>query len=377
MTITIRCSALPRVWACPASEAEAAPGDVLINESSEPAECGTATHRWLSAYIKDGTELSKADLAKEHGCDVDELSMLCAMGIKVLNQIKEKLGPAAATLRTEIPLRAVLAEGIEIVGSADLGGEDGDWVVFIDFKTGRVDSDYGHQLKGYGLCGIRRRPGSAGAIVVTAWLREGYWDIERMTRDQLESWADEMARRIRNGRDQFSPGAVCGYCRRRMSCPARRVMVQSVVSDLTVGGAPIIEWTPETRTELGPQIGEMFGKMRVIEKAAQAFRDLVKVDVEQFGPLKIGGGRQLATLEVRKRVVDPAKARAVFGEVGLTQEEIDGATTISASKLDDAVAAKAPKGGGAAAKRALAAALEAGEAVRFDTSLQLREGKES
>lgn len=361
---TIRCSSLPLAWACPSSQ-EVVPGEVVLNQSSEPAECGTAFHRWIAGHIK-GEDLDSSDLAKQHGCDEDELSMLCAMGRKAWDKIRPMLGECVP--ETEVPLDGHF-EGVSIAGTADVLAAVKNRILVVDWKTGRVDSDYNAQLMGYAHCAMSIDESYTDATIITVWVRQGQWDVVHVTWKQAESWAQELARRIRNGLGTFNPGAHCQYCRRAGSCPGRREMVRAACADLQV-----VEWTPETRLAAGPKIGETLGRMRVIETAIEQFRAAVKADVMANGPLPTGPGRQLAILTVNKRDLNATKARPVLSQ-WLTPEEIDAETTISAAGCEAAAVAKAPKGQGAATKRAIAAALETAGAVVVNEVKQLRESK--
>jgi hypothetical protein len=88
----------------------------------------------------------------------------------------------------------------------------------------------------------------------------------------------------------------------------------------------------------------------------------------------VGGGRKLALVPTNKRVLDVSKARPVLAK-HLSGDELDRATTISASAVDDIAAAKAPKGKGAATLRAIRADLEAAGALSINTIHQMKETK--
>lgn len=368
----VRCSALPLMWNCPESQ-RAAPDEVALNESCEAAEAGNAFHRWMAAHIA-GTPLDQAALATEHGCDADELRMLCAMGLKALAALRSHFDSADTEL-PEVRLEADLGRWLTIVGTGDLVARAGRVGIVLDWKTGRLDSEYTHQTRGYAYSALELLGDLDEVVVITAWVRQGQWDVERLSAAQIRDWAAELERRIRNGTGTFNPGAHCQYCPRRAECPGRLALVRSSIADLTVEGVPAIAWTAETRAELGPRIGEMYGRAKLIEGACEDFRRTLRADVEEHGPLPIGGGRQLSLVPVNRRELDAGKARPVLARF-LSDEEIDRATSISAGGADSAVAAKAGKGGGAAAKRELAKALEEAGAVSFHTIHQLREGKQ-
>lgn len=373
MSITARCSSLPLLWQC--AESNNVPDDVPeLNQSGDPAECGNAVHRFLAAKVR-GIDLDPGSLAREHGVDEDEVRMLCSMGLKALGELRKYLDTAGAVMQTEVPVAADLPGGVRVVGTADLLGKAGKTAFVADYKSGRLDSDYTHQLLGYGYAALETLGDVEEVIVITIWLREGVWDVERLTPAQLRSWAEEFSRRCRNGRGTFNPGEHCLYCRRGTSCPGRRELVHAAIKDLTVKGVNVIEWTPETRKALGPAIGEMYGRAKLIEKAAADFKETIRADIQQHGPLSIGGGRRLALTPVNRRSLDVAKARPVLAG-WLSPAEIDAATKLSAAAAEDAAIAKAAHGQGAATKRALSAALEQAGAVTVTVTHQLRETKE-
>ena len=370
---TIRCSALPLAWQCAESQNQPE-GETLLNESSEPAEAGTAFHRWIAAHIG-GTDLDTAKLAAEHGCDPDELSMLCHMGRKALTELRKHLDAADAPMMVEVPLETA-ADEFRLVGTGDLLGRSGRTALILDWKTGRVDSDHTHQTRGYALCAMDMLGEVDEAVVITVWVRHGVWDIEKISRAQLLSWASEFGRRLRNGRGNFNPGGHCQYCPRRLACPARSALVKATMAELSVEGAPVIPWTNETRQTLGPTIGATLRRVRMIEGVCEAFRAALGMDIGLYGPMDVGEGRQLALMPVNRRKLDAHKARPVLGVFdALSDTDIDAATTISLSQLEDAAAKNAGKGKGAQAKRDLTAALEAAGAISVNTTHQLREQK--
>lgn len=368
----VRASSLPLFWACPKSQ-ERPEGVVLVNESNEAAEAGTAFHRWIAAHIA-GDELDQAALAKEHGIeDEDELRMLCAQGARAYAELKKHFDGADAPPLTEVALETILDE-CAIVGTADMLARSRDVGLILDWKTGRVESDYTHQLRGYTLAAMELLGDVREMVVITVWVRQGVWDVERLSREQLTSWARHLNERARNGAATFNPGGHCQYCPRRMSCPARTGLVRATIAELT-SGEPVIEWTPETRKELGPRIGELLDRADMVKGLCETFRAAVKADVQEHGPIPIGDGRQLGLQTVRRRSLDTRLALPVLKE-RLGADELRDVIKISVSDCESAVAARAPKGKGAASKRELCEALEQAGAIRTTETFQLREQKE-
>lgn len=371
--MNIRCSSLPLAWNCASSLEAPAAGEALINQSSEPAELGNAVHRYLAAHVA-GTELDIGQLATEHGCDPDELGFLSAQGRKLLKELGKYIDLSKA--ESEVPMSVNIGDEITITGTGDLCDRQGDTALAVDYKSGRADFDHTAQLRGYGLL-LLHKYGSAVRKVTTivARLREGIWDVEHLTREQLESWRDEFKRRLRNGKGKFNPGGHCEYCPRSRNCPGKQEMAKAAIAEANAVGMAVVAWTPETRLAAGPKIAETLGKFRVITDIAERFREAVKADVLEHGPLPAGPGRQLAILTVNKRVLNPAKARPVLLGKYADQAAIDAATTLSLSKLEASLAAASAHGLAAANKREMNAALEAAGAISTNEVKQLRETK--
>jgi hypothetical protein len=370
-TTRVRCSSLPLFWQCPSSH-DVQPDEIVLNESGEPAEAGTACHRWAAAFVR-GKELDIPALAKEHGCDENELSMLCAMVRKALAALRQHFDAADGPMLVEQPLTATIGENIVAVGTGDIVARSGRTGICLDWKTGRVDSDYTHQLRGYALGALELLGEVDEIVLIVVWVRQGVWDVERLSGHHLRDWAAEFSRRVRNGRGNFNPGSHCQYCPRALDCPARRAMVRSTVQ--TFAEHTVVNWTPETRTAMAPAIGEMFGRVKLVEKACEEFRSALRADVDANGDLPIGGGRKIGLTQFNRRELDPALSRPVLSKY-LTPEELDSITKISPSQAEQIAVSKAERGKGAATKRELAAALEAAGAVSVYPVTQLRELKE-
>lgn len=370
----IRCSRLPLAWACaPSLEVP----EVRINTADEPAELGNAAHRYLASHVL-GRDLDIPTLAREHGADADELAMLCHQGRKAWQNLSRHFDTADTETLTEQTVAGFLADGEATEGTADVLARSGRTAIVLDWKSGRVDRDHTHQVRGYALGAVAHfgRDLIDEAIVIVVWLREGVWDIERLSVDQLDSWSSEFSRRLANGRGTFNPGGHCDHCGRAAECPGRRAMVRGAFADMSIEGAPVIHWwTPQTRHLLGPDIGTAYSKIKLVQRACETFQETVKADVIANGPLPIGGGRELAITTIKKRELDATKARPVLAK-WLTPEQIDVNTKISVSGCEDDAAALAGKGKGAGTRRDMAAALTEVGAVRINEVHQLREQKE-
>lgn len=369
---THRCSSLPLIWRCTQSQ-EDSPSGVSINDYSEMAELGTAYHKWIAGHIT-GKPLEIRQLAEQYAVEADDLSMLVNCGKQLWKQLEPML---TGKVEIERLLTATISGQITLTGQIDLGTSTSEAEIVLDWKTGRVDRDYTAQVRGYALLKLmdawdeNREPEQVTTI--TAWVRDGVLDVEHFDVADLMAWRDDLILRLKNGKDKYSPGPHCAHCARRLNCPARQELVRSVMAELTVGASPIA-WTPETRKELGPLIGDAYGRVKLVEAACEAFREQLKIDIEANGALDIGGGRELRLSPTNRRYLDAGKAIPVLEDF-IDPTELLQVTAISISKAEKIAVSKAAKGKGAQVARDLEAALIKADALRTVTSHSLKEGK--
>lgn len=142
---TVRASALPIAFRCPASVRRAA---IPINAANDAADNGTAAHevlRTLPSTDRIDWE-GIPEIAQRFGADPDETRMLAAQGAKLWNEVKSSFAGAY----TEVSLKYEVMPGFTLTGHADLLAISQTSMRVGDWKTGRKDADHSHQFKAYG-----------------------------------------------------------------------------------------------------------------------------------------------------------------------------------------------------------------------------------
>ncbi|MGH7879732.1 MAG: PD-(D/E)XK nuclease family protein, partial [Candidatus Binataceae bacterium] len=256
--------------------------------------------------------------------------------------------------------------GYRLTGHVDLVSIVDDHARLIDWKTGRNESaDYYAQLAGYAMCLLGRGCKEATASVV--WLRSQTIETFRFERVDALEFDRKIQAHLGNAR--YSYGEHCAHCPRSHACEAlvaisrRDVAVFSTMED--VDGA--------VQTAPAALVVAMRRRAKVIEAFAKSFDESVRRRIDASGPLDSGDGYALSLVEENgKREVDTLKAWPIL-QASLGDEEIAECVTVSARAADEAVAKKAGRGNGAAAKRKLAADLEAAGAVSQSTIQKLKE----
>lgn len=364
-----RCSALPRIMACPASSQ--AP-DIAISGDSEPARLGRAVHEAMTLVVNEGLrappDLTK--IAENHGVeDLDELAMLVWFGVRTWQRISRE----TKVLAIEQYLDS-LGDQLTLIGTPDIvcEADDGSLIV-VDWKSGYVERDYRNQIKGYLWLVSRKAEHDIfkGCIV---WLRTCEVETFAMTRIQLNEWRDELLKALDN--DAYSPGAHCEFCPLSHECAAKSALVRSTASELVsleIG-----------KSVLSPkQIGELYPHKILLKRALDAYDEILKMTIREHGPQPTGDGR---ILDLTKRDRDYfyldriAKPLGKAFDCSCMEELIEtlgpDAITVTKKIVQEVAGCQAPKGGIGKAKAAIIQSLRDANAVVSRTGLVLTVKKE-
>lgn len=233
--IEIRCSSLPRILACPASQY---PPAIVIEGEDEAARLGTAAHI-LCTHIVRGLPTMHVEtlaIADEHRVDVDELRLLGNLARLCWDSLVEHFpAPVCEERMTYIDDDA----GVVLTGQPDLYAIDGDEGRIPDFKTGRTLGDHDDQLLGYQFLLSRKFP-----HLQTFWgapIHVRHREIGQpvtMTRSELDAWWGRLCETVKE--EHYRPShEACIYCPRRTSCPARQEMLRDAAGVLTGIDQPI------------------------------------------------------------------------------------------------------------------------------------------
>lgn len=367
---TLRCSALPRAFRCAASLHD---GELRIDAAGDEAALGTATHELLAQAVRGDVASAAAldaDLAAvRHGVDRDELGRLTYFGVQAWHQLRESYPEPIVEELLTAEFRSVTLTGhIDVLSVRS----DARKAALLDWKTGYKDADYLAQLTGYAVLVALNHPTVEAVTATIAWLRPGEIETYAFTRRELFEWQDRLlAEVVAWDGATYRPGGHCAGCRRAHDCPARTAMVRAAVADLT--GGEMAQRLSSGLSDLpGPAAADIYARVQLIERACEAFRDALRERVAVSGPIDTGRGSHLALVETQRSRIDALKGWHVIDE-RLNDGELADCITVHKSKLEDAVARKAGRGRGAAAKRQLIAELEAAGALDRFSIFSLRE----
>jgi hypothetical protein len=354
--VGLRASALPLAFACAAS---LRPEGVRINPSNDAALAGTAAHECLQPLAERGIVEwdSVEEIARRHGADPEEVRMLTALGFKLWPEVSKSFYGALS----EVPLQLEVAEGVVLTGHVDLLTVTDTVVRAADWKTGRKDTDYSHQMKAYAAMILLSDEQLVEATVTILWVRDQEVENYTMDRAQARAWVQELRERVIEWDGIYRPGLHCQYCQRSHECAAVAAMVRRDLAALT--DPDLMARVDGDLAKMAPaEIVDIFEKADFVLRFAERARAAIKRHVELTGDV-VGAGRRLTVVTETRRDVDPTLAWPILDLEGFTDEDFAAVMTMSASKIEKLVATKAGRGNGAKAIRELAVKLEQARAI--------------
>lgn len=358
MTRTIRCSALPMLFACARSLDDM---ELLIDSASGASDLGTATHDGMRSVVH-GDHVDVELLARRHGVDEKELGPLLWYGRKAWEELRDSFPrPETEVVVQYKHPHFTLTGHIDLDCNLEVEGR------FLDWKSGRKEeSDYYAQLAGYATCLVLDR-GYKSVTATVVWLRSQTIETYHFTRQDVLAFVQQIDEKLQPG-SPYSHGPQCTACRRSHDCEALIAVGRrdvAIFSNLDVATA-VAQASPA-------ELVSIRRRAKMLATFLDSLDESLRRRISQDGPLDSGDGYQLALVEEPgKREVDTEKAWPVLMN-HLTDTELAACVSVSAKKVDDSVGKKAGRGKGAEAKRQLAAELEAAGAVTQPTVTKLKE----
>lgn len=230
----------------------------------------------------------------------------------------------------------------EFPGTMDVVGYDSTRLVVLDWKTGRVRRPHWPQLKTYAAKFMDARGINPREIYLcTAWPRFGEAEWIETTPAELTLFLSTLRDKVIMSETAdpadltiYTEGRHCEYCPALLHCPARKAALLALETDL-------IEIDATALTD--DQIARAYTRMKAINRVCEAVDGMIREAVRQRGEIPLDDGMILKFKPGEKAAIKPATARPILDK-SLTPDEIDGATTISITKVMDAVKAKAGRG---------------------------------
>lgn len=352
----LRCSSLPHLFACPAS----AHGSLSVTGSDTAAAGGSAAHAAMTQVVL-GLDPDLDFIALRFNVDRDELGRLVWYGRKAWKE----LAPSFPDPETEVEVKATMA-GCELLGHLDLRSRVVRQVRILDWKSGRVDRDYYHQLAGYAACEMDGTDVDE-VVFSVVWLRDQEVETYRFTREMMRGWVGDLRAIVARASD-FRTGTHCAYCPRSHECPA---VVAVARRDIAMFAGPDAEAMLSTATPA--QLVAIRRRARMLAPFAESVDGLLRKIVGQTGPLDTGDGAELRLVEEPgPRRVDTLTAFPIL-QAHFNDEELASCLTVGLGDAEKIIGDRAPHGQKGRAKKAFGEELAAAGAITQGTVSKLKE----
>jgi hypothetical protein len=334
-----------------------ADGVVSRDEEGDPKDIGHQAHDAFSSMVQVGD------------IDVDALPepvrVLYFCARKVWEEIREFFsGDVFAECRLDVG---------PLTGTADLicFNPQFNWLLVLDWKTGRVERNHKPQLLGYaGRWLAINKKWPAKIFLYSVDVRSMAYTVEEATPDEamrhIHAITSNVAVAETHGADDiaiFNRGAHCQFCPCSERCPA-------VVEDLSRFYEISTQQTIDLASMSDDQIAEAYTRKKLMDRVLDAFDDALKAEVAARGAIALGDGRELVFSESTVRSYDPIKTAEHVREIASTAEILK-CFKVAATDLKDLIKSKAPKGKKAAFEKEWLEKLERWGACAVTTTRKL------
>ena len=345
-----------------------------VEEVNEAAETGTAAHKCFESLASKG-EIEWENI--DNVCDdlegnSEEVRFLCAKASRMWKTLRDTF-PCALTeiaVKYELPALELDKSGITLTGHADLVSVVGLQIRILDWKTGRKDANYSHQLKAYLAMMLLAYPQLESGTATIAWVRTEEIENYTMTREDALKWVADFEQRVILWDGVYRTGPHCAHCRRKHECNAGNELMRTYVSAVRNVGLSDVGAVVTALTD--SDCVELYQRARIVSQIANKALEAIKERASKQG--EIVGAESKIYLDCEKpRELDPEKAWGVLSMNGFDDSDFAKCIKMSISKVEKRCAEKAPKGKGAAAKRDIAQKLELAGAITLGERYVLTE----
>jgi hypothetical protein len=360
---------MPTAFKCAGS---VQPCEIDAEEINEAAENGTATHKCLEPLVTTG----KVDweninnVCDDLDGDPEEVRMLCGKASKMWAKLRDTFPCALTEIAVSYELPSIDVAGLRLTGHIDAISIVGDQVRILDWKTGRLDANYAHQMKAYLAMVLLAYPTLTGGTATIAWVRTGDIENYTMTRQDALKWAADFEERVVKWDGVFRTGKHCIHCRRKHECEAGNRLARSYVASVIDVGLDSVD--SQIQTADPEKVIDLYHKARLVSQIAEKALKAIKERADKEGEI-VGKESRLFISSEARRELDPKKTWGVLDEVGFAEEDFASVIKMSITKVEKRVAELAGKGNGAAAKRDLSQRLELAGAVELREIYKLEE----
>ncbi len=338
-----------------------------IESDGQAARLGTAVHALLTVPDPWGSARKEAERLD---VSYDELRGLLGISLGMRDRL---FAAMPANGGHEVRMSATVpGSDVEIAGTADYVAHQGDSGYVADCKTGRSYDPRPHQVRAYAWLLMQEVPSLQRVWAGTWWPRFDVIDGEWLTRQELNSWAQEVAAKAASESETYRPGAEqCRYCPRRFSCDGRREWISAAVQ-MTLDGTAIESLADDVD---GDQLIDAHATMKAVESAVAESLEAIRSRLLDEPSQAVESGKiELRVVEVERRKVADYPGLLHDLVEHFEPEDIWSAAPFGLRDLRSLAMKHAPTGEKGSAADALVERLTELGIIKVSTSLKLERG---
>lgn len=342
--LQLRCSSLPLFMSCSASEIN--PDDLLrVSVEYEQATLGTCIHECCEDYMMTGKY--SLDTVKTRFDDTQYRYALQCMhnAVDIIDELRKHfIKPKCEQTVTAETKHTCLT------GHIDLWDRAINKSKFVDYKTGRLRSNYYHQMAGYalGIWTAASKPSKYQIYCAIIFLEDNEIVNYTFTVKDLKRWVKQLDDKAQNVK--YTTNTECYNCDLSNSCPAFYLIKQEAHHVLGIHVASIRELDKEERALAVQQI-------RILEKDVKFVKAQLRRDVEHHGPILIGDNKEYALRDSKHPVIIMDTAFSILLEY-IPQEYLMRSLSANINALEELAFSMASKGQGTKTRHELRERLE-------------------
>jgi len=362
----LRASTLPLAFKCPGSIRNTS---TRINISNEAADAGSAMHKCCESLPRIGSiDWEFVDeVAAEHGCDCNELRFLCAKATRLWAKLRESFPGSITEVAIEYPIEVA---GLKITGTIDGIAISGDVARLYDWKGGRLDTDYYHQMMAYGSMVLLAFPQLREVTVTILWVRHEQFENYTITREKAQEWMRKLETEVVQWDGVYHPHEKCVHCPRWYECEAANGLARASVA--AIQNVDVDSIAQQVERMPPDELIQLRRTAKMVTTIAERTNDAIRALLQKRGEI-VGSEAKLMLENQPKRELDTRLTWQVLERIGFDEQDYAEVSKLSVTKIEKLVAERAGRGNGAAAKRKLKADLEAAGAVEMVDTFSISE----
>ena len=358
--IRLRPSSMPCHMNCGAS-AYLDEDDQVISIHSDgppggPSDVGKAAHDIMRYQIKH-EEYNFDEVCGRYQVRPKEVGFLSYASMRFVEVLETEFNVeewiAEETLSTEKPF--------QFAGTPDIVGHilSEHTVILPDLKTGRVTTEYEHQLRAYAHLVFSTMPEVETITALIFWARDLELQKWTWTRKDNEKWLADVDRKIfKWDGKKFTVGKHCLYCHRSINCVARNKAMAT--------GRDLILHKETADALVKDDLKTAWTMAAMIIQTVESWQNRTKERSAVAGGLDFGDGTELVMVEknTKPEIYTVQAAAVLHKDYHFTPEDVLTCCTLSKGSVGDLIGERAPKGQkGSMRKEAFEALQKAGAIV--------------